>query len=198
MASPWVRRRTALAYAMCDLSKVRPSSRNGQIGWSGTGERAPPLSEISAPGAILFYSSESALVRASFRKRKGAMHLKILLVEDDEMNRDMLSRRLELEGYQVVSCRDGLEGLALVDTEAPALVLMDMSLPQLDGWETTRRLKARASGQHVPVIALTAHAMAGDREKALQAGCDDFDTKPIDWKRLMKKMTTLLNVEAPR
>jgi two-component system, cell cycle response regulator DivK len=117
---------------------------------------------------------------------------KILLVEDNEMNRDMLSRRLAKRGYEVAVAVDGEQGLALARSEAPALILMDMSLPGLDGWEATRQLKAMVETRTVPVIALTAHAMAGDREKALAAGCDDFDTKPIDFARLLGKIETLL------
>jgi two-component system, cell cycle response regulator DivK len=117
---------------------------------------------------------------------------KILLVEDNEMNRDMLSRRLARRGYEVVVAVDGQEGLAKARVEAPALVLMDMSLPVLDGWEATRALRADPATRSIPVIALTAHAMAGDREKALVAGCDDFDTKPIELERLLGKIEALL------
>ena len=117
---------------------------------------------------------------------------KILLVEDNEMNRDMLSRRLLRRGCEVVVALDGQEGLRLAETDVPALVLMDMSLPVLDGWETTRRLKASPATRGIPVIALTAHAMAGDRERALAAGCDDFDTKPIEFERLLGKIEALL------
>jgi CheY-like chemotaxis protein len=117
---------------------------------------------------------------------------KILLVEDNEMNRDMLSRRLERRGYQVVIAVDGQQGVDMARAEGPDLVLMDMSLPVLDGWEATRRLKAEASTRAIPVIALTAHAMAGDREKAMEAGCDDYDTKPIELPRLLGKIEELL------
>jgi CheY-like chemotaxis protein len=117
---------------------------------------------------------------------------KILLVEDNEMNRDMLSRRLQKQGYEVVIAVDGEEGLAKAQAEAPALILMDMSLPGIDGWEATRRLKAAAQTQKIPVIALTAHAMSDDRERALAAGCDDFDTKPIELPRLLSKIQALL------
>jgi CheY-like chemotaxis protein len=117
---------------------------------------------------------------------------KILLIEDNEMNRDMLSRRLLRRGYEVVVAVDGQEGVAKARTEAPALVLMDMSLPVLDGWEATRALRADPATRSIPVIALTAHAMAGDREKALAAGCDDFDTKPIELERLIGKIEGLL------
>ena len=117
---------------------------------------------------------------------------KILLVEDNEMNRDMLSRRLERRGYQVVIAVDGAEGVRMAQAEAPALILMDMSLPGMDGWEATRQLKAAAETRTIPVIALTAHAMAGDREKAIAAGCDDFDTKPVDLARLLAKIEALL------
>jgi CheY-like chemotaxis protein len=116
----------------------------------------------------------------------------LLLVEDNEMNRDMLSRRLERKGYCVVQAADGLRGVEMAASHAPDLVLMDMSLPVLDGWEATRRLKAAPATRHLPVIALTAHAMAGDRERALQAGCDDYDTKPIELPRLLGKIEALL------
>jgi two-component system cell cycle response regulator DivK len=117
---------------------------------------------------------------------------KILLVEDNEMNRDMLSRRLVRRGYEVVVAVDGREGVAKARAEVPALVLMDMSLPVLDGWEATRELRADPTTRAIPVIALTAHAMAGDREKALAVGCDDFDTKPIELERLLGKIEALL------
>jgi len=117
---------------------------------------------------------------------------KILLVEDNEMNRDMLSRRLQRRGHDVVVAPDGEQGVAMARAESPALVLMDMSLPGIDGWEATRLLKADAATRGTPVIALTAHAMAGDREKCLAAGCDDFDTKPVDFERLLGKIQALL------
>jgi len=117
---------------------------------------------------------------------------KILLVEDNELNRDMLSRRLTRRGYTVVVAEDGERGLELIRAERPDLVLMDMSLPGIDGWEATRRLRADAEIADVRVIALTAHAMAGDRERALEAGCDDYDTKPVEMDRLLLKITTLL------
>ena len=116
---------------------------------------------------------------------------KILLIEDNEMNRDMLSRRLMRRGYEVVLAMDGQSGVEMARTDAPDLVLMDMSLPTLDGWEATRRLKAEAATQHIPVIALTAHAMSSDREKALEAGCDDYDTKPVEFARLLGKIEAL-------
>ena len=118
---------------------------------------------------------------------------KILLVEDNEMNRDMLSRRLARKGYEVVLAVDGLIGVEMAQAEAPDLILMDMSLPVLDGWEATRRLKADAATQHIPVICLTAHAMSSDREKALEAGCDDYDTKPVELLRLLGKIELLLS-----
>ena len=117
---------------------------------------------------------------------------KILLVEDNEMNRDMLSRRLERRGYQVVIAVDGEQGVAMARLEAPDLILMDMSLPVLDGWEAARRLKAAPETQAIPVIALTAHAMVGDREKAIAAGCDDYDTKPVEFQRLLEKIEAIL------
>jgi len=118
---------------------------------------------------------------------------KILLVEDNEMNRDMLSRRLQSRGYQVVLAVDGQSGVEMAQNQAPDLVLMDMSLPVLDGWEVACRLKADAPTKHIPIIALTAHAMSGDREKALDAGCDDYDTKPIELPRLLGKIEALLS-----
>ena len=117
---------------------------------------------------------------------------KILLVEDNEMNRDMLTRRLERRGYQVVIATDGDQGVRRAQVEAPDLILMDMSLPVLDGWEATRQLRAMPATQAIPIIALTAHAMTGDREKALEAGCDDYDTKPIEFARLLGKIQVLL------
>ena len=113
---------------------------------------------------------------------------KILLVEDNEMNRDMLSRRLKRRGYEVVMAMDGAKGVAMANSEKPDLILMDMSLPIMDGWEATRQIKANSDTRTIPTIALTAHAMSGDREKALKAGCDDYDTKPIDLSRLLKKI----------
>jgi two-component system cell cycle response regulator DivK len=124
------------------------------------------------------------------------MCARILLVEDDEMNGDMLSRRLRLKGYLVVQAFDGLRGLEMACTETPDLILLDMSLPELDGWEVTRRLKADPSTRPIPVIALTAHALVGDRAKVMQAGCDDYDTKPVDMRRLLAKIETLLGREA--
>jgi two-component system, cell cycle response regulator DivK len=117
---------------------------------------------------------------------------KILLVEDNEMNRDMLSRRLVRKGYEVIMALDGRQAVELAAAEHPDLILMDMSLPVIDGWEATRQVKAAPATRAIPVIALTAHAMAGDREKAIQAGCDDYDTKPIDLPRLLEKITRLL------
>jgi len=117
---------------------------------------------------------------------------KILLVEDNEMNRDMLSRRLQKRGFDVEVAVDGAEGVSSAKELRPDLILMDMSLPEVDGWEATRRIKADARLAGTPVIALTAHAMEGDREKALEAGCDDFDTKPVELPRLLEKMAKLL------
>ena len=121
---------------------------------------------------------------------------KILLVEDNEMNRDMLSRRLERRGFVVVMAVDGGEGVAMSKTERPDIVLMDMSLPVMNGWEATRAIRADAATASIPVIALTAHSMPGDREKAMEAGCDDYDTKPVDLPRLLAKMAAL-GVVAP-
>jgi CheY-like chemotaxis protein len=116
----------------------------------------------------------------------------ILIVEDNELNRDMLSRRLQRRGYDVLLAVDGEDGLDVARANAPDLVLMDMSLPTVDGWEATRRMKSDDALRHIPVIALTAHAMANDRDKALAAGCDDYDTKPIELPRLLAKMEALL------
>jgi two-component system cell cycle response regulator DivK len=118
---------------------------------------------------------------------------RVLLVEDNEMNRDMLSRRLSRIGFHVLAAVDGAQGVEMAKTERPDLILMDMSLPVLDGWGATRQIKADIDTRFIPLIALTAHAMAGDRDKALDAGCDDYDTKPIDLPRLLEKMERLLN-----
>ena len=118
---------------------------------------------------------------------------RILLVEDNEMNRDMLSRRLQRRGYEVIVAVDGEEGVARARSDAPDLVIMDMSLPVLDGWEATRQIKATPETASIPVIALTAHVLSGDRERALEVGCDDFDTKPIDLPRLLSKVEALLD-----
>jgi len=117
---------------------------------------------------------------------------KILLVEDDEMNRDMLSRRLLKREYEVVIAVDGEQGVAMARSENPDIILMDMSLPGIDGWTATRQVKSDEATRAIPVIALTAHAMAGDRERALEAGCDDFDTKPVELQRLLGKIESLL------
>jgi CheY-like chemotaxis protein len=117
---------------------------------------------------------------------------KVLLVEDNEMNRDMLSRRLERKGFEVVFAEDGSVAVEMATSETPDLILMDMSLPILDGWEATRRIKADAATSSIPIIALTAHAMAGDREKAMEVGCEDYDTKPVDFPRLLSKIEGLI------
>jgi CheY-like chemotaxis protein len=122
--------------------------------------------------------------------------MKILLVEDNDMNRDMLSRRLGRKGYDILMAVNGQEGVDMAVAERPDLILMDMSLPVLDGWEATRRIKADAATAAIPVIALTAHAMVQDKEKAMAAGCDDFDTKPVELTRLLGKIETLLNGKA--
>jgi two-component system cell cycle response regulator DivK len=119
--------------------------------------------------------------------------MKILLVEDNEMNRDMLSRRLMRNGFEIVIAVDGQEGVNLAASAQPDLILMDLSLPVIDGWEATRRVKANPATAKIPVIALTAHAMSQDKEKALAAGCDDFDTKPVELTRLLEKINGLLN-----
>lgn len=121
--------------------------------------------------------------------------VKILLVEDNEMNRDMLSRRLIRKGFEVFIAVDGAEGVEMSISKAPDVILMDMSLPVLDGWQATQQIKANSQTSHIPVIAMTAHAMAGDREKCLAAGCDDYDTKPVEFPRLLDKIKNLLNKE---
>jgi CheY-like chemotaxis protein len=121
---------------------------------------------------------------------------KILVVEDNEMNRDMLSRRLQRRGYDVIVAVDGEDGVNKAQSESPDMILMDMDLPVLDGWAATRQLKDSPHTRLIPVIALTAHAMAGDREKAMDAGCDDYDTKPVEFSRLLEKMEKLLGKEA--
>ena len=121
---------------------------------------------------------------------------KILLVEDNEMNRDMLSRRLERRGHTIVIAVDGQQGVDMAKSEAPELILLDMSLPILDGWEAAQQIKAQPETKDIPVIALTAHAMAGDKEKALKAGCDDYDTKPVELPRLLGKIDALLAKKA--
>jgi len=118
--------------------------------------------------------------------------VKLLLVEDNEMNRDMLSRRLLRRGYEIVMAVDGGQGVEMAGSTQPDLILMDMSLPVIDGWEATRRIKAAEATRHIPIIGLTAHAMAGDREKAIEAGCDDYDTKPVELDRLIAKIQALL------
>ena len=118
---------------------------------------------------------------------------KILLVEDNEMNRDMLSRRLIKRGFEVEIAVNGQEGLEMATSAAPDLILLDMSLPIMDGWEVARRLKGDPTTQTIPTIALTAHAMAGDREKAMEAGCDEYDTKPVEFQRLLDKIQNLLD-----
>jgi two-component system cell cycle response regulator DivK len=121
---------------------------------------------------------------------------RILLVEDNEMNRDMLSRRLVRNGHEVVIAIDGQQGVDMAMSQLPDLILMDMSLPVIDGWEATRQIRANDATRKIPVIALTAHAMAGDREKAMEAGCDDYDTKPVEISRLLGKITALLATKA--
>ena len=121
---------------------------------------------------------------------------KILLVEDNEMNRDMLGRRLQRRGFDLLVAIDGAQGVAMAQSDSPDLILMDMSLPVMDGWEATRRLKAAPETRSIPVIALTAHAVSGDREKAIEAGCDDYDTKPVDLDRLLSKIGALLSGKA--
>src|SRR5438093_916087 len=121
---------------------------------------------------------------------------KILLVEDNELNRDMLSRRLQRKGHQVVMAEDGEQGVAMAQSQGPDLILLDMSLPLIDGWEAARRIRGAPATRTIPIIALTAHAMTGDREKALEAGCDDYDTKPVELPRLLGKIEALLGARA--
>jgi two-component system, cell cycle response regulator DivK len=123
--------------------------------------------------------------------------LTILIVEDNDVNRDVLSRRLVRRGYRVLAAADGLQGLAIARTDTPDVILMDLGLPEIDGWECTRRLKADPVTASIRVIALTAHAMVGERDRALQAGCDDFDTKPIDFAGLLQKIEALLSIDHP-
>ncbi len=118
---------------------------------------------------------------------------KILLVEDNEMNRDMLARRLVRRGYEVIVAVDGAQGVAVAQAELPDLIVMDMSLPVLDGWQATQQIKALPATRMIPVLALTAHAMSGDRDRCFAAGCDEYDTKPIEFERLMSKIIVLLN-----
>lgn len=120
---------------------------------------------------------------------------KLLLVEDNEMNRDMLSRRLQRKGHEVIIAVDGVEGVKLAQSQDPDLILMDMSLPILDGWQATQQLRASPQTHDIPIIALTAHAMAGDREKCLLAGCDDYETKPVEFSRLLGKIQVLLETK---
>ncbi len=124
------------------------------------------------------------------------MPAKILIVEDNEMSRDMLSRRLARRGYDVHVASDGIQGLAVARAQSPDLILMDMSLPRMDGWEVTRLLKAESSTSHIPIIALTAHALLSDRDKAFAAGCNEYDTKPVEFQRLLSKIEGLLSVES--
>ena len=126
------------------------------------------------------------------------MSARVLLVEDNEANADMLSRRLARHGYEVVLATDGLQAVEQAVAGRPDLILMDISLPRIDGWEATRRIKAETATAAVPIVALTAHAMVADRQKCLDAGCDEFETKPIDLKRLLEKMQALLAVRSPR
>jgi two-component system cell cycle response regulator DivK len=126
------------------------------------------------------------------------MNHHILVIDDDLMNLDMISQRLELRGYRVVGAADGRQGIDLARAEPPDLILMDINLPEMDGWEATRHLKSEETTRHIPVVALTAHAMVSDRSKALQAGCDDYESKPVDFERLLVKMETLLCKDAAK
>lgn len=155
------------------------------VRYAQLGVRGPTLNKSS--GSLEAIGSQAA-------GAQGGSLTKVLLVEDNEMNRDMLSRRLARKGYIVAIAKDGLEGVSKAARETPDIILMDMSLPEIDGWEATRRIKAAPETASIPIIALTAHAMASDREKALEAGCDDFDTKPVELSRLLGKMERLLPV----
>jgi two-component system, cell cycle response regulator DivK len=124
-----------------------------------------------------------------------AMKPKVLLVEDNEMNLDMLSRRLERRGFEILVAVDGAQGVEVTKSDKPDIILMDMSLPVMDGWEATRRIKADPDLKHIPIIALTAHAIAGDRERCLAAGCDEYESKPVKFPRLLEKMQTMLGIE---
>ena len=146
---------------------------------------------ITVTGTLASYRAEKG-PRESDVSEKPAPVAKILLVEDNEMNRDMLSRRLQRKGYEVVMAEDGAQGVALARNETPDVILLDMSLPVIDGWEAARQLKSEAATRGIPIIALTAHAMSGDREKALEAGCNDYDTKPVELPRLLGKIEALL------
>jgi len=123
---------------------------------------------------------------------------KVLLIEDNEMNRDMLSRRLARHGYEVITATDGAAGVALAAEALPDIILMDMGLPVMDGWQAAQKIKANAATAGTPVLGLSAHAMEGDRDKALSAGCDDYDTKPVEINRLLAKMTALLKAAKPK
>jgi two-component system cell cycle response regulator DivK len=147
---------------------------------------------------LLNHVRELTAASVSASNRNDTPMAKILLVEDNEINRDMLSRRLERRGYQVALAVDGEQGVSMARSELPDLILMDMSLPVLDGWEATQRIKAAPETRAIPIIALTAHAMVGDRERAIAAGCDDYDTKPIDLPRLLEKMEKTLAMAAAR
>ncbi len=145
---------------------------------------------MRATGVPFFYRGPAGL---RFLTALSNVMAKLLLVEDNEMNRDMLSRRLIRRGFEVIMAVDGQEGVDLARSERPDLILMDMSLPVMDGWEATRAIKAEADTADIPVLGLSAHAMSGDSEKALEAGCDDYDTKPVEINRLLEKIKALLN-----
>jgi two-component system, cell cycle response regulator DivK len=154
---------------------------------AATGERCGPADVAAGQWPAARHGAGKAIHQPEDRSMK-----KILLVEDNELNRDMLSRRLRKRGYDVVTAVDGEDGIAKARAEAPALILMDVSLPGIDGWETTRRLRSAPETRQIPIVALTAHVLPADHDKALAAGCDDFDTKPIELPRLLGKIETLL------
>ncbi len=154
-----------------------------------------PLDPVQPPVNQGFVAAQPLLDPCRPRAGRGPVK-RILIVEDNEVNRDVLSRRLTRHGFEVATAHDGVQGLASARSGAPDLILMDLGLPEIDGWECARRLKADARTRHIPIIALTAHAMLGEREKALAAGCDDFDTKPIDFAALLQKIQQLLTQAA--
>jgi two-component system cell cycle response regulator DivK len=141
--------------------------------------------------------SQAARAHGSEPLSQGIQMTKILLIEDNEMNRDMLSRRLQRRGYQIVTAADGEQGVSMARVELPDLILMDITLPEMDGWEASRLLKSDESTRHIPIIALTARVLVSDRAKAFEVGCDDYDTKPVDFARLTEKIENLLLEKRP-
>jgi two-component system, cell cycle response regulator DivK len=154
-------------------------------------------SRCASTGSVITVTGLPPPSASSTEGEKTAPVAKILLVEDNEMNRDMLSRRLQRKGFEVVMAEDGRQGVSVARKERPDLILMDMSLPVVDGWQAARELKADDETRHIPIIALTAHAMSGDRERAIEAGCDDYDTKPVELPRLLSKIEGVLEKKSP-